>query len=137
MPGFVVLTALPSLHAAVLRGALEAEGFTVQLDRPTLGAVYGFDGGAWATRVLVPPDQLERARAVLAEFESDAEADAEADLPWDVAEGGAGDAEADLTWDGAEADLTWDGAEADAETDLPWDVAEGGVGDAADPDAGG
>ena len=90
MPGFVVLTALPSLHAEVLRGALQAEGFTVQLDRPTLGTVYGFDGGAWATRVLVPPDQLERAREVLAELEADAEADADLDVedlrgaPWEV-----------------------------------------------------
>lgn len=70
MPGFVVLTALPSMHAAVLRGALEAEGLTVQLDRPTLGTVYGLDGGAWATRVLVPPDQLDRARALMDEFDA-------------------------------------------------------------------
>jgi hypothetical protein len=75
VPAFAVLTALPSLHAEVLRGALQAEGFTVQLDRPTLGTVYGFDGGAWATRVLVPPDQLERARQVLADFEADADVD--------------------------------------------------------------
>ena len=66
----VVLTSLPSIHAAIVKGALEAEGIQVTLDRPALGTVYGFEGGMWATQLLVAEDDVERARAILAEIES-------------------------------------------------------------------
>lgn len=70
MPNLETLTALPSIHASVLAGALEAEGIRVVLDRPALSSVYGLEAGTWATRVLVPAEQLEEARALLAEFDN-------------------------------------------------------------------
>lgn len=72
MEGFVELTAMPSIHASVLAGALENEGVTVLLDRPALGSIYALESGHWATRVLVPAPQLERARTLLAEFDTPA-----------------------------------------------------------------
>lgn len=71
MTEFVALTSLPSVHATVLAGALQAEGLTVLLDRPALATVYGLENGVWATQVLVPADQLGRARELLGEFEED------------------------------------------------------------------
>ncbi|MGH8931946.1 MAG: DUF2007 domain-containing protein [Egibacteraceae bacterium] len=64
------LTALPSALAQIVKGALEAEGITVVLDRDFLGLVYGLDSGAWATRLLVDADQLDRARTLLDQFET-------------------------------------------------------------------
>ena len=60
-----VLTALPHTAAILLQGALRAEGIGAQLARDGLAVVYGFDGGGYATRVLVPADEAARARRVL------------------------------------------------------------------------
>jgi hypothetical protein len=68
MVSYRQLTALPSVLAHVVKGALEAEGIAVMLERESLGSVYGLDSGAWATRVLVTADALDRARRLLAEF---------------------------------------------------------------------
>ncbi|CAN5771617.1 MAG: DUF2007 domain-containing protein [Actinomycetota bacterium] len=65
-----VLTARPSVQAQLIKGALEAEGIVVRLDRDALGSVYGLDSGTFATRVLVPAVDVERARRLLAELES-------------------------------------------------------------------
>ncbi|MDQ3537507.1 MAG: DUF2007 domain-containing protein [Actinomycetota bacterium] len=65
-----VLTARPSVQAQLIKGALEAEGIAVRLDRDSLGAVYGLDSGTFATRVLVSAADVERARRLLAELES-------------------------------------------------------------------
>ncbi len=67
---FVELTSLPSIHAAIVKGALEAEGVTVLLDRPALASVYALEVGTWATRLLVPEEQLAQAQAVLADVEA-------------------------------------------------------------------
>jgi hypothetical protein len=64
------LTALPSAPAQLLKGALETEGIAVILERESFGCVYGLDGGAWATRVLVDADCIDRARTLLDEFET-------------------------------------------------------------------
>ncbi|CAN5637338.1 hypothetical protein BH23ACT7_BH23ACT7_12040 [soil metagenome] len=69
VPAYRVLTAMPSAVAHLVKGALEVEGVAVRLERDALGSVYGLDSGRWATRVLVPEDQLDRARALLAAFE--------------------------------------------------------------------
>jgi len=71
--GYRQITALPSVVAEVVRGALEAEGFDVRLERDSLGSVYGLDTGQWATRILVPAEQWARAREVLAAFSEDAD----------------------------------------------------------------
>ncbi len=65
-----VLTARPSVQAQLIKGALEAEGIAVRLDRDSLGAVYGLDSGTFATRVLVSAADVERASRLLAELES-------------------------------------------------------------------
>jgi len=65
-----VLTARPSVQAQLITGALEAEGIAVRLDRDALGSVYGLDSGNFATKVLVPAGDVERARQFLAELES-------------------------------------------------------------------
>lgn len=69
--GAVELTALPALVAPVVAGALRAEGIEVHTDRDALASVYGLDAGMHATRLLVAPHDLERARAVLAEIEAE------------------------------------------------------------------
>jgi hypothetical protein len=69
--GYRSLTARPSVQARLIAGALEAEGLTVRLVRDALGLVYGLDSGAWATRVLVAEEDLERARTLLAEIEAE------------------------------------------------------------------
>lgn len=65
-----VLTALPYTSAVLLQGALRAEGITAELERDGLAAVYGLDGGGFATRVVVPAGDAERARGVLSVLES-------------------------------------------------------------------
>jgi hypothetical protein len=65
-----VLTALPHTSAVLLRGALRNEGIVAELERDGLAAVYGLDGGGFATRVVVPGGHVERARQVLSELES-------------------------------------------------------------------
>lgn len=64
-----VITVLPHMAAVLLRGALQAEGVRTELDRDALGAVYGLDTGGHATRVLVRPADVDRARQVLAELD--------------------------------------------------------------------
>lgn len=71
MPEFVVVTAVPHITAAIVKGALEAEGITVVLQRDGFGAIYGLDRGRHATEVRVPADQAEQARALLSEIERD------------------------------------------------------------------
>lgn len=66
---YAELTSASALLAPVIAGALEAEGIPTRLERPSLGTVYGLDTGEWATRVLVPAEDLERARTVLREAE--------------------------------------------------------------------
>ncbi|MGH8908241.1 MAG: putative signal transducing protein [Egibacteraceae bacterium] len=70
MTAYRQLTALPSAPAQILKGALETEGIAVVLQRESLGSIYGLDGGAWATRVLVDADCIDRARTLLDEFET-------------------------------------------------------------------
>jgi hypothetical protein len=67
---FRVVTSLPHTLATIVAGALQAEGFTVRLDRPALSSVYGLDSGMFATRVLVPELELEAARRLIAEIEA-------------------------------------------------------------------
>jgi hypothetical protein len=64
------LTTLPSALAQIVKGALEVEGITVGLERDSLGSLYGLDSGPWATRLLVPADQFDRARTLLDQFET-------------------------------------------------------------------
>jgi len=70
MSSYRQLTALPAALAQIVKGALEAEGIDVVLDRAPLATVYGLDSGEWATRVLVDPDKFDRARELLDEFET-------------------------------------------------------------------
>jgi hypothetical protein len=65
-----VLTVLPHMAAVLLCGALRAEGVRAELERDVLGAVYGLDSGGHATRVLVRPDDVERARAIVAALDT-------------------------------------------------------------------
>lgn len=69
-PRYRPLTARPHVVAEIVRGALEAEGVDVRLERNGLGAVYGLQSGPWATRVLVAEDDFERARSLLAEMDA-------------------------------------------------------------------
>lgn len=71
MAEFVVLTVRARVVAELIRGALEAEGIVVALDRETLAGVYGLDAGTWATKVLVLAREHDRAQRLLAEFEAD------------------------------------------------------------------
>jgi len=66
---YAVLLSRPHVVAEIVRGALEAEGLDVKLERNGLGVVYGLQHGPWATRVLVARDDLPRARELLAEIE--------------------------------------------------------------------
>lgn len=70
--GWEVLTALPHPTAVLLSGALRAEGLRVALERDALAVVYGLSAGGHATRVLVHPDDAQRAHDVLAELEAPA-----------------------------------------------------------------
>lgn len=70
MSGYPVLTARPFVQAQLIVGALQAEGLRARLERDVLGSVYGLDSGNFATKVLVHPDDLDQARALLAEIES-------------------------------------------------------------------
>lgn len=69
VPPFTRLTSLPAIHATIVKGALEAEGITVVLDGGSTGP-YVLDTGTWATSVMVPADQVQRAEAVLAAFDA-------------------------------------------------------------------
>jgi hypothetical protein len=67
-----VLTVVDHTTAVLVRGALQAEGLRAELDRDALGAVYGLSTGGHATRVVVPVDEADRARAVLAALDAPA-----------------------------------------------------------------
>lgn len=71
MSAYRALTARPFVLAQLIKGALEAEGFDVRLQRDGLGVVYGLDSGTFATRILVAEADLDRARSVLAEMEAE------------------------------------------------------------------
>lgn len=66
-----VLTELPSPLAQIVKGALEAEGIPVRLERDALSSVYGLETGIFATKVYVPADRWAEARALVDAFEAD------------------------------------------------------------------
>lgn len=59
------LTAMPLPQAILAQGALRVEGITVRLERDALAGIYGLETGVFATRLLVPADQYDRARSLL------------------------------------------------------------------------
>lgn len=69
MSQFREVAALPNAIAQLAKGALEAEGLTVVLDSEARDP-YGIDSGWFATRLLVPDEEWDRARALLDEFEA-------------------------------------------------------------------
>jgi hypothetical protein len=73
---FVTLVALPDHLAAVVGGALQAEGISVRLEREPFAAVYGLTTGRWATRVMVDEGDVAQARELLAEVEAGEAGDA-------------------------------------------------------------
>lgn len=70
MTRWEVLIARQDAVARIVAGALESEGIPVRLSRDGFGAVYGLQHGRFATQVLVPAEDLPRARALLAEVEA-------------------------------------------------------------------
>ncbi|HEY8338698.1 MAG TPA: DUF2007 domain-containing protein [Egibacteraceae bacterium] len=70
MAEWQVLLSRPDALARIVAGALESEGIPVRLSRDGFGAVYGLQHGRFGTRVLVPAEDLPRARALLAEVEA-------------------------------------------------------------------
>ena len=64
------VTALPHPLAEIVKGALEAEGIPTELRREAISAVYGLDSGWFATGVLVPEEDVERARALIDRVEA-------------------------------------------------------------------
>ena len=66
-----VLTSRPFHLAQIVRGALEAEGIDVVIERDALAHVYALNTGRHATRLLVREDQLDQARALIREIESE------------------------------------------------------------------
>lgn len=71
MRQYATLTARPSVTARLIAGALAAEGLDVRLSRDGLGEIYGLDSGDFATLVLVPVEDLDRARTLLTQIESE------------------------------------------------------------------
>jgi hypothetical protein len=69
VPAYRFLTARPAPQAHVVLGALRAEGLRVELARDGLGAIYGLTSGPFATRLLVHPDDYDRARALIGQNE--------------------------------------------------------------------
>ena len=69
MTDYRLLMARPLGEAHVVCGALRAEGLRVALQRDGLGAIYGLNSGVFATRVLVHPDDYERAAELIADIE--------------------------------------------------------------------
>lgn len=69
MPKFAELMSAPNALAQIVKGALEAEGLRVVVDREERSP-FGLDSGWFATRVLVAEQDLERAQEVLAEIEA-------------------------------------------------------------------
>lgn len=70
MSQFREVAALPNAIAQLAKGALEAEGLTVMLDSEGRDP-YGIDSGWFATRLFVPDEEWDRARALLDEFEAE------------------------------------------------------------------
>ncbi|MCX8024082.1 MAG: DUF2007 domain-containing protein [Thermanaerothrix sp.] len=72
------------LHADIIRGFLEAAGFTVVLYQESAGVVYGLTVGPLGeVRILVPSEQAAEAKALLAAMdrgETDTSEDDEVDL---------------------------------------------------------
>lgn len=69
MAEFRELMTAPNTLARIVKGALEAEGLRVAVDREERSP-FGLDSGWFATRVLVAEDDWDRAREVLAEIEA-------------------------------------------------------------------
>lgn len=67
--GMRVVAALPYAFAQVVKGALEAEGIRVRLERDALSSVYGLDSGMFATRLYVADEDFEAARDLIDEVE--------------------------------------------------------------------
>ena len=65
-----VLTVRPFHLAQIMSGALQADGIDAVIERDALAHVYALNTGAHGTRVYVPEHQLERARALIREIES-------------------------------------------------------------------
>lgn len=61
--------AAPNALAQIVKGALEAEGLRVTIDRQERSP-FGLDSGWFATRVLVAEDDLPRAQQLLAEIDA-------------------------------------------------------------------
>lgn len=57
------------MQAHLVVGALRAEGLQARVERNGLGAVYGLDRGAMATKVLVAVSDADEARKVLEDLE--------------------------------------------------------------------
>ena len=69
MTQFRELMTAPNALAQIVKGALEAEGLRVTVDREARSP-FGLDTGWFATRVLVAEPDLARARELLAEIEA-------------------------------------------------------------------
>lgn len=69
MGDFRELMTAPNTLALIVRGALEAEGLRVVVDRQERSP-FGLDSGWFATRVLVAPEDLARAQELLAEIQA-------------------------------------------------------------------
>lgn len=69
MSEFRELMQAPNALAQIVKGALEAEGLRVAVDRDERSP-FGLDSGWFATRVLVAEEDLLRAQELLAEIEA-------------------------------------------------------------------
>ena len=67
--GVRVVAALPHTFAQIVKGALEAEGIRVRLERDALSGIYGLDTGTFATRLYVADEDFEAARDLIEEIE--------------------------------------------------------------------
>ncbi|QBI21451.1 hypothetical protein ER308_19010 [Egibacter rhizosphaerae] len=67
----VEVTELPHPLARIVQGALEAEGIPSRLQRDALSGIYGLETGIFATRLLVPADRADEARALIAAVEAE------------------------------------------------------------------
>lgn len=65
---WVPLTSRPPVVAELLAGALNAEGIPTRVLRNGLGSVYGQN--TFAARILVPDEDVERARSLLADIDA-------------------------------------------------------------------
>jgi len=65
---WVLLTTRSPVDAQLLAGALTTEGLRVRVERNALSTVYGHN--TFAARVLVHPDDVDAARALLMELDA-------------------------------------------------------------------